>query len=121
MSLGVLPNILKLFSRTGEVDVQKTHDFIELSRAELADVLNVSPDQIRPSRISPKVKTRVGELAGALELVAFLFDGDVNKTKYWLKTPNPHLGGTCPRELILRGRYKRVIDFIQDAYSRRSK
>ena len=40
------------------------------------------------------------------------FNGDVNKTLFWFNTPNPALGSAIPKNLILRGRYKKVLDFV---------
>ena len=119
LNLGSLPNLLKLFSPTGDVNIDETAKFMEISRNQLAEALGISNDQIRPERMSDKVKQRVAELAGSLEIVAVIFDGNVDKTKFWFKTPNPNLGNSAPRDLITRGRYKRVMDFIQEAYQRK--
>lgn len=117
--LGSLPNLLKLFTPAGDVDVDATSRFFEISRNQLAEVLGISTDQIRPDRMSDRVKEKIGQLAYAMELVAVIFDGNIDKTRFWLKTPNPNFGGTSPRELIIRGRYKRVIDFVQDAHQKK--
>ena len=110
-----MKNYLGLFNTEGNVDVEKTRNFMEVSREELADIFKLTPDQLRPSRMGKKTKDKLTELAGALEFVADSYEGDVVKTKFWVKTPNPHLGGSTPRELILRGRYKKVMQFILSA------
>jgi hypothetical protein len=114
-NITTLPNYLGLFSSTGDVDVTKTHDLMELSRTQLAEALGFTGEQLRPERLSDRAKGKLTELAGALEMVAAAFRGDINKTKFWIKTPNPNFGGATPRQLIVRGRYKKVIQFIIDS------
>ena len=110
-------NYLKLFDDDGNVRIQETQDFLEISRAELAELFSLTTDQLRPDRIGPKTKDKIGELAGALEFVAESFNGDVKKAKAWFKMPNLNFGGTSPRELILRGKKNKVIQFILSSRS----
>ena len=113
--LVALPSHLGLFSPAGDVDVEKTYSVIDISRAQLAEALGFTAEQLRPERLSERAREKVAELAGALEMVAKAFHGDINKTKYWVKTPNPNFGGATPRQLIVRGRYKKVIQFVMDS------
>ncbi len=115
ISKSVFKNHLGLIDKEGNIDVDKTASVMEISRSQLAEVFGLTSEQIRPDRLSPKVVERVKELAAALDFVAETFSGDVVKTKYWIKTPNFNFGGSTPRDLILRGRYKRVLSFILSA------
>lgn len=108
-------NYLGLVDEDGHVDVDKTADVMDISRSQLAEVFGLTSEQIRPERLSEKAAERVKELAAALDYVAETFNGDIKKTKYWIKTPNINFGGSTPRDLILRGRYKRVLSFILSA------
>lgn len=110
-------NKLGLFSEGGEVLVDKTSDILTLSKTELADALGLSIDQIRQERLTGKARERLEQLAISLEYVADTFDGDLTKTLFWIKTPNFNFGGFSPRHLILKGKYKKVIDFILTAKS----
>lgn len=110
-------NRLGLFDNNGNVLIEPTLTFLEMSRNQLAKALGLTPDQLRPDRIGPKTQEKVGELASALEFVAESFGGDTDKASFWIKTPNMQFGGTSPRNLILRGRYKRVLQFILSAQS----
>lgn len=114
IDLGTFKNSLKLYdSKTGDVDVDKTAEFLEITLKDLANVFGVSKEQIRPERAGQKTKARIEQLIGALEAVSEKsFDGNVEKTKFWLKTPNPNFGYMSPRNLILKGRYLKVIKFI---------
>lgn len=112
ISNSVFKNCLGLFDQEGNIDVDKTADIMDISRNQLAEVFGLTSEQIRPDRLSEKAAERVKELAAALDFVAETFNSDVQKTKYWIKTPNLNFGGSTPRDLILRGRYKRVLSFI---------
>lgn len=110
-------NRLGLFSETGDVSVDKTADLLEVPRAELAAALGISSDQIRPERLTGKARERLEQLASALEFVSESFDGNETKTLFWIRAPNLNFGGFSPRQLIVRGKYKKVIDFILTAQS----
>ena len=112
ISNSAFKNCLGLFDQEGNIDVDKTADIMDISRNQLAEVFGLTSEQIRPDRLSEKAAERVKELAAALDFVAETFNSDVQKTKYWIKTPNLNFGGSTPRDLILRGRYKRVLSFI---------
>ena len=108
----ILQNRLGFFDNSGDVKVEAVQNFLEISRKELAQIFGVSPDALREDRISRTTKERLGELAGAFEFVSEIFKGDLNKTKFWLKTPNPNFGGSSPKQLIVNGRYQYVLKFI---------
>jgi len=112
ISNSMMKNFLGLFTETGEVRVEETREFLKLSRIELANAFGLSPDQIREERMATKTRERVTELATALEFVAETFDGDKAKTLFWLNTPNPNFGGSTPKNLILRGRFHKLLKFI---------
>ena len=107
-----MTNHLGLFTSTGEVKVDETVKFLETSKRELAKAFGFSPDQLRPDRMSVRVKDKIKELSATLEFVAESFNGDIEKTLFWFNTPNPAFGGAIPKSLILRGRYKKVMAFI---------
>jgi len=108
----LIPNYLRFFSDFGDVKVDAVQAFLDISRKEMAHIFGVSADALRDERISQKTKERLTELAGAIEYVADAFKGDLSKTKFWLKTPNPNFGGSSPRQLIVSGRYQYVLKFI---------
>ena len=112
ISISLLNNFLGLFTKKGDVNVEATRKFLNISKKELAQAFALSPDQIRLDRIGKITKNRIKELAFALEVVAETFDGDKNKTQFWLNTPNPNLGGSSPKNLIINGRYHKVQKFI---------
>lgn len=52
------------------------------------------------------------ELAAMCNLVAEIFDGDIEKAKAWFKAVNPLLGDVAPRDMIRLGRFERLRMFI---------
>lgn len=112
ISNSLIKNFLGLFTETGEVKIEETREFLKLSKIELANAFSLTQDQIRDDRMATKTKERITELATALEFVAETFDGDKTKTLFWLNTPNPNFGGSTPKNLILRGRYHKLLKFI---------
>jgi uncharacterized protein (DUF2384 family) len=112
ISNSLLKNYLNFFDQEGEVKLDDLRIFLGVPKSELAKAFGMSPDQLRDDRLSSKTEDRLKELAAALEFVADTFDGDVTKTRFWLNTPNPNFGGATPKNLILRGRYNKLLKFI---------
>lgn len=110
-------NSLGLFAENGDVQVDKLGSVLDLAGTQLAEALNLSVDQIRQTRLTGKAKDRVEQLAMAIEYVSETFNGDFKTTVFWLKTPNRNFGGFSPRQLILKGKYKKVLEFILAARS----
>lgn len=108
-------NYLGLFTSEGNVRVDVTREFLGLSQKELAKAFGLSVEQIRVDRMGGKTLERIKELAYALESVAEVFEGDKEKTSFWLNTPNHNFGGSSPKRLILNGRYQKVLKFIMSA------
>jgi putative toxin-antitoxin system antitoxin component (TIGR02293 family) len=112
ISNSLLKNYLNLFDQSGEVKLEDIRSFLGVPKAELAKAFGMSADQLRDNRLSSKTEERLKELAAALEFVADTFEGDINKTRFWLNTPNPNFGGATPKNLIVRGRYNKLLKFI---------
>lgn len=112
ISNSLLKNYLNFFDKSGEVKLEDIRSFLGVPKAELAKAFGISADQLRDDRLSSKTEERLKELAAALEFVADTFEGDINKTRFWLNTPNPNFGGATPKNLIVRGRYNKLLKFI---------
>ena len=112
ISNSLLKNYLNFFDHSGEVKLEDIRSFLGVPKAELAKAFGMSADQLRDDRLSSKTEERLKELAAALEFVADTFEGDINKTRFWLNTPNPNFGGATPKNLIVRGRYNKLLKFI---------
>ena len=105
-------NLLGLFTDEGDVNIEATRIFLKMSKVELSTAFGLSPDQVRIDRMCEVTKRRIKDFSLALEFVAETFDGDKTKTQFWLNTANLNFGGSSPQNLILRGRYNKVLNFI---------
>lgn len=47
------------------------------------------------------------------ELVEQFFNSDVRKTKLWIMTNNPLLGGISPFAMIRAGRYAKLLKWVK--------
>lgn len=117
ISKSLSKNSLGLFADNGDVQVDKLAAILELAKSQLAEALNLTTDQVRQTRLTGKAKERLEQLATALEYVSETFEGDLKTTCYWLRTPNLNFGGFSPRQLIIKGKYKKVLEFILAARS----
>ena len=48
-------------------------------------------------------------------LVLKHFNGDDDKTNAWMSVPNPMLGDTSPTNMLLFGRYEKLMQFVKDS------
>jgi len=106
---------LEFWSNHG-LDYKKVTDFLDLNTNELSKIGGVSKRSVRlDDRIPNDLKERLEQIANICAIVAGYFEGDVDKTALWFKTPNPMLGSISPREMIRFGRYKRLLKFITES------
>jgi hypothetical protein len=110
IAASMFSNHLKLFSSEGKAVPEKVAIFLDISLNKLAKAIGV--DTLRAERLGPIAEQRLQELASALELVAQSLDGNISKARFWINTPNLHLGGSVPKTLILLGKYRKVVDFV---------
>jgi len=95
---------------------QRVVRFLELTKADVAKVANVSSTSVRFDQKIPKdVLDRFLEIANVCGLVAQFFNGDVVKTTLWFRTKNPLLGNLSPRDMIRYGRYEKLRRFVMEA------
>lgn len=103
---------LDFWAKNG-LDYRRVSEFLELDTNDLSKVGGVSKKSVRlDSRVPQALKERLEQIANICTLVAEHFDGDVDKTALWFRTPNPMLGEISPREMIRLGRYKKLLSFV---------
>jgi hypothetical protein len=106
---------LEFWSNHG-LNYKRVTDFLDLNTEELSKIGGVSKRSVRlDNRIPNDLKERLEQIANICALVAGYFEGDVDKTGLWFKTPNPMLGDISPRDMIRFGRFKRLLKFITEA------
>lgn len=69
---------------------------------------------VKSDERSSAVRVYEENLASIYELVFQFFNDDM-KTRVWLRTPNPMLGDTSPRDIVRMGRYDRLLRFVTQA------
>jgi hypothetical protein len=104
-------NTLGLLTEEGKASPTETAEFLEISLNKLAKALGV--DTLRQDRLGPMAEKKLQDLAVSLEVIAQSFGGNKTKARYWINTPNLHLGGAIPRDLILIGKYRKVVEFVE--------
>lgn len=95
---------------------KKVVDFLHFSKDDVAKATRMPKASIRyDERIPSELAQRLQEIGIICELVAEYFKGDLKKTALWFKINNPALGNISPRDMILYGRYQKLIKFVQNA------
>jgi hypothetical protein len=98
------------------LETRKVAEFLDLKKPEVARLAGVSTRSIRyDDRIPKEALEYLEQIATIAGLVAGIFEGDVQKTSLWFRTPNPLLGQISPRDMIRYGRYDRLLRFVHDA------
>ena len=89
--------------------------FLGLSKEDISRLADVSPKSVRFDHAMPDtVRQRLQEIAITINLVAKVFEDDVDKTLTWFQTRNPLLGDASPKDMIRLGRFNRLRKFIMD-------
>lgn len=95
---------------------KKIIKFLDLSKEEVAKATGLPESSIRyDERIPKELSGRLLEIGVICDLVADYFEGDLKKTALWFKIKNPALGNLSPRDMILYGRYQKLVKFIRNA------
>jgi hypothetical protein len=108
-------NLIGLLQAEGGVDVQRTKDFLEFTKDDIASATNVPGSSVRfDGRMPSEVRARMVEIAAICELVAEHF-GSADKAALWFKLSNPLLGNLSPRDMLRMGRFKKLHRFVVEA------
>ena len=103
-----------------EFQPRRVADWLNLHKADVSRVANVSPNSVRyDADIPVAMHDRLEEIAMTCNLVAQAFDGDAVKTAMWFKARNPMLGDVSPRDMVRLGRFDRLRKFILSAMNER--
>ena len=95
--------------------------FLGLKKEDVSRLADVSPKSVRFDGAMPEpVRERMQEIAITVNLVAKVFEGNVDKTIAWFQTRNPLLGDISPRDMIRLGRFERLRKFIMQAMTEES-
>lgn len=109
-------DILNLFDSNGEPDASRIAGILNYKRKDVSVATDIPLERVRlePLRIPRELMERVREWGTAINLVGNHFH-DEKKTILWFQTPNPMLGNVSPRDMIIGGRFRKLLKFIQTA------
>lgn len=111
-----VPDDYMQFGRGTGFNAKAVQGFLNLKKEDISRISSVSPKSVRFDEAMPEpVRERLEEIAQTINLVARVFEGDVEKTVAWFKARNPLLGDVSPRDMIRLGRYERLRKFIVNA------
>lgn len=114
-----VPADLMKFGQGMDFEPKKVPELLGLKNEDVSHIAGVSIKSVRYDQNAPQqMRDRLEEIAGTINMVAGMFDGDPNKTVAWFKARNPLLGDVTPRDMIRLGRYERLRKFIINAMMR---
>ncbi|PIX60845.1 MAG: hypothetical protein COZ47_05140 [Lysobacterales bacterium CG_4_10_14_3_um_filter_64_11] len=109
------------FGLGAQFQPQRVSEFLDLKKADVSRVADVSPKSVRwDDAIPAAMRKRLEEIAMTCNLVAEAFGGDVEKTALWFKAKNPLLGDVSPRDMVRLGRFDRLRKHIVSAVMERA-
>ena len=122
-SLGLFETVPKDYLNFGlgsSFDPKRVPTLLGLKKEDVSRLACVSVKSVRyDDAIPEQVRERLEEIANTINMVAKVFDGDVDKTVTWFRARNPMLGDISPKDMIRLGRYERLRKFIINAMTER--
>ncbi len=110
-----VPDVCHLFYKNLQPDTKRVAKFLNYNKEDISAAANVPLSSVRfDERIPEALLERAREWAIAINLVGDFFQ-DERKTMFWFQTPNPLIGNISPKEMIRRGRFRKLLEFIQTA------
>jgi len=99
-------------------DYQEAAKFLSMNKKAVAKAAGVSEQSVRyDERMPTDLKEFFMELVSVLSVVSSQLGEDKDKTRLWFNMPNPMLGGVSPMNMILLGKHKKLMKFIQRSIS----
>jgi hypothetical protein len=111
-----VPNDVFHLLKNSDPDAKRiTTDFLRFKKEDVSIAANVPLPSVRYDTRMPEVlRERMMDWAVAINLVGSFFK-DERRTILWFQTPNPLMGNVSPKEMILAGRFRKLLEIIQTA------
>lgn len=111
------PLIGDLRNRSGRLDAGRIASTYGLTIQQLADCLELSPDQLRGAARDIDLDARLEPFAMVIGIVRDVYGGDDKRVGAWLRTPRPELEGKTPNEALCEpAGLPAVIRFVLGAW-----
>lgn len=106
---------LNLFNN-GQPQYKNIMRILGFTKKHVACATNIPFNKINFKKgIPTQLRQHFCQWANLINLVAGFFDGDEEKTILWLVSSNPLLGDIPPRNMILMGRYEKLLKFVENS------
>jgi hypothetical protein len=113
-----VPNDVLEFGIGPHLKPKAVAEFLDLDNQAVSRISSVAKSSVRWDNNMPTaVRERMEEIAGIVNMVANVFEGDAPKTALWFRTRNPLLGDISPRDMVRLGRYDKLRRFIINSAS----
>ena len=108
-------NLLGVIKENGVYDYQQAAKLVGInSKKAVAKAAGIPELSVRyDDRMSVNLKEFFNEIISVLSIVAKEMNNDKDKVRLWFSMPNPVLGGVSPSQMILIGKYKKLLKFIE--------
>jgi len=108
-------NLFGVISKDGAYDYQQAAKLVGInSKRAVARAAGISEQSVRyDERMPVNLKEFFLEIISVLSIVAKETNNDREKVRLWFSMPNPMLGGVSPSQMILIGKYKKLLKFIE--------
>lgn len=111
-----LPPDVMQFGHGASFQPKLVQDRLQLKKVDISRLSSVAVSSVRfDAQMPAAVRDRLEEIGNTMNMVAQIFDGDVERTVAWFGTRNPMLGDVSPKDMIRLGRYERLRKFIINA------
>ncbi len=113
----VSSDFFHLFNGEGRPEGKRITNFLSYRTEDVSVATGIPKNSIRyDNRMPDDLRERLSQWATAINLVGSFFQ-DEQKTMLWFQIPNPLLGNISPKQMIKMGRFKKLLNFIQNALS----
>lgn len=108
-------NLFGIINKDGAYDYQQAAKLVGIStKKAVARAAGISEQSVRyDERMPINLKEFFMEIISVLSIVARETNNDKEKVRLWFTMPNPMLGGVSPSQMILIGKYKKLLKFIE--------
>lgn len=105
-------------NKDNNINYHEAAKFLGMSKKAVAKAAGIAAASVRyDARMSTDLKEFFLELISVVSIVSAQFSQDKEKTRLWFSMPNPLLGGVTPINMIMLGKHKKLLKFIQRSIS----
>jgi len=100
--------------KTLRLDAKRVADELDLTYAQIARALGVSPTQIQREPAGRSLQSELGKIAFCYSTLKSIL-GTRDQVLLWMNAPHPDLGGRQPMSLLPEGKTAMIVTLLQNA------